>query len=184
MKKIKLIALFVPLLIGGILASAASAQIISRSDYESPYFDREDYISADGDTTVSLYEKGGKFTPERRDPGEVFGFRKMGKDLYPFLKREFPDLTSPKDIMKFDGVILSMWVDNKGNIVSFFYWLKSNNILYLYPDMEKHLYNFAMSIKNEGVKKYNIYALNVDSYCMLNYSFTYIYRAFVFPEKE
>ena len=56
------------LLFAVVIVSTASAQIISRSDYESSYFDREDYISADGDTTVYLYEKGNRFKPEQIHP--------------------------------------------------------------------------------------------------------------------
>ena len=163
--------------------SAVSAQRVRPAGYESVYFDREDYIPAEGDTIIYLYEKGGReFFPEQRDLGELFGFRKMGKDLFLFFKREFPDLIYPEDLLKFIDICLFMWVDHDGNIVNFHYSLKSDN-LYLYPDMEKHLYNFAMSVREEGVKKYDIHALYPNSYCILNYCFSYIYRALVMPQK-
>ena len=162
---------------------AVSAQRVRPAGYESVYFDREDYIPAEGDTIIYLYEKGGReFFPEQRDLGELFGFRKMGKDLFLFFKREFPDLIYPEDLLKFIDICLFMWVDHDGNIVNFYYRFKSDN-LYLYPDMEKHLYNFAMSVKKEGVKKYDIYALYPNSYCEMNYNFSYIYKALVMPQK-
>lgn len=176
--------LFIPLFLFIVTSLTISAQIVQPAGYQSLYFDREDFVSSiSGDTIVYLYEKGGKFTPERRDLGELFGFRKMGKDIFPIFKREFPDLNYPEDLLKFRGIQLSMWIDHEGNIISFYYWLKLDSLC-LYPDMEKHLYNFAMSIKKGGVKKYDIYALYPNSYCELNYSFSYIYRALVLPEKE
>ena len=39
--------------------SAVSAQRVRPAGYESVYFDREDYIPAEGDTIIYLYEKGG-----------------------------------------------------------------------------------------------------------------------------
>lgn len=175
--KLSILLLFVVAIV-----SAVSAQGVRPAGYESVYFDREDYIPAEGDTVVYLFEKGGKFIPEQRDLGELFGFRKMGKDLFLFFKREFPGLIYPEDLLKFIDIRLSMWVDHDGNIVNFYYRFKSEN-LYLYPDMEKHLYNFAMSVKKEGVKKYDIHALYPNSYCELHYFFSYIYKALVMPQK-
>ncbi len=176
--------LFIPLLLFIVTSMTISTQIVQPEGYRSLYFDREDFVSSiSGDTIVYLYEKGGKFTPERRDHGKLFGFRKMGKDILPIFKREFSDLNYPEDLLKFRRIQLSMWIDHEGNIISFYYWLKLDSLC-LYPDMEKHLYNFAMSIKKGGVKKYDIYALYPNSYCELNYSFSYIYRALVLPEKN
>ncbi|MEY8486806.1 hypothetical protein [uncultured Parabacteroides sp.] len=73
------------LLFAVVIVSTASAQIISRSDYESSYFDREDYISENGDTTVYLYEKGNRFKPEQIHPGQVVpGLKKMSKEALQF----------------------------------------------------------------------------------------------------
>ncbi len=121
--------LFIPLLLFIVTSMTISTQIVQPEGYRSLYFDREDFVSSiSGDTIVYLYEKGGKFTPERRDHGKLFGFRKMGKDIFPIFKREFSDLNYPEDLLKFRRIQLSMWIDHEGNIISFYYWLKLDSL--------------------------------------------------------
>ncbi len=60
--------LFIPLLLFIVTSMTISAQIVQPEGYRSLYFDREDYISEDGDTTVYLYEKGNRFEPEQIHP--------------------------------------------------------------------------------------------------------------------
>ena len=176
--------LFIPLLLFIVTSMTISAQIVQPEGYRSLYFDREDYISADGDTIIHLYEKGNRFKPERTDYGQLaFGLKKMSKDFLQIFKGEFPDLTYPDDLSKLGRNALCMYVDHEGNIISYYYRFKSGD-LYLYPDMEKHLYNFAISIKKNGLKKYDMHAIYPDSYCLVSYLFAYMYRALILPEKN
>lgn len=81
------------LLFAVVIVSTASAQIISRSDYESSYFDREDFVSfISGDTIVDLYEKGNRFAPEHIEQGIfVPGFREFFKSALSLFQKEFTE---------------------------------------------------------------------------------------------
>lgn len=60
--------LFIPLLLFIVTSMTISTQIVQPEGCRSLYFDREDYVSADGDTTVYLYEKANRFKPEQIHP--------------------------------------------------------------------------------------------------------------------
>lgn len=51
--------------------------------------------------------------------------------------------------------MLAVWIDDDGNAISFYYSMPSDK-LNIYPDLEKHLYAYATSIKKEGFKKYEM----------------------------
>lgn len=159
-----------------VIVSTTSAQIISRPDYESPYFDREDYIGEKGDTTVYLYEKGNRFEPEKVDIGIfVPGTFEFNKDALSLFQEEFPDLNYPDDLWKFKGIELCLWTDYEGNIISFYYRSYSDKSC-IYPDLEKHLYDLAVKIKKAGFKKYDMRSMQPGVYSCFYYNMARLYR--------
>ncbi|WP_301705668.1 hypothetical protein [uncultured Parabacteroides sp.] len=61
--------LFILLLFSMTVVPIASGQRLEApTGYRSLYFDREDYISENGDTTIYLYEKGNQFKPKQIHP--------------------------------------------------------------------------------------------------------------------
>ena len=173
--------LFILLLFSMALVSMASGQRLEApAGYQSLYFDREDFVSfISGDTTVYLYEKGNRFEPGHRELGNfVPGFREFSKSALSLFQKEFTELEYPKGLLDFRGIMLAVWIDDDGNAISFYYSMP-NDKLNIYPDLEKHLYAYATSIKKEGFKKYDMRSGMPGTYCCLYYHFNMLYRSFL-----
>lgn len=159
------------------MVSAVSAQRVRPAGYESIYFDREDYISATGDTVIYLYEKGNKFEPKKIGMGNFIpGAFEFGKDYLSAFQSEFPDLNYPDDLKQFYGIEVCFWTDYEGNVTSFYYQLPSSDKLSLYPDLEKHLYELAAKVKKEGLQKYDVRSFEPDVYSRFYYQFGLLHR--------
>ena len=172
--------LFILLLFSMTIVPIASGQRLEApTGYRSLYFDREDYISTNGDTIVYLYEKGNRFEPKKVDIGLFIpGAFEFNKDAFSLFQEEFPDLNYPDDLWKFRGVELCLWTDYEGNIISFYYRFYSDKSC-IYPDLEKHLYDLAVKIKKAGFKKYDIRSMQPGVYSCFYYNMARLYRDYI-----